>query len=142
MMPRSKLIGALTLDSKRIDVLNNLAYLLAIRKEKLPEARSLIDRAIDQAGPQGPLLDTRVVAKLASGQAADALADAYDAASEAHTAVPLFHLTQAYLLTGNRDAARKSMEDAITRGLNLKNVHPLEASSLQEMESQLQLLPR
>lgn len=128
---------AISLDGKRIDALNNLAYLLALRKKNLPEAHALIERAIAQAGPKGPLLDTRAIALLAAGQPAAALADVDNAVHETPSPVHYFHQARAYLGEGKREAAQASLDQARKLGLNLKSLHPLEAPTLEQLESQL-----
>ena len=49
--------------------LNNLAYLLALNGGSQAEALALIQRAIDQAGPDPEMLDTRALVYLKGGQA-------------------------------------------------------------------------
>jgi cellulose synthase operon protein C len=128
---------ALALDGTRVDALNNLAYLLALRKKNLAEAQTLIERAIAQVGPRGPFLDSRAIVELASGRQDAALADSERAASESASAVYFFHQARVRLVSGQPDAARASMQKALALGLTATTIHPLEAGAYQELEIRL-----
>ncbi len=89
-------------DGTRIDALNNLAYLLALRNKDLPEAQSLVGKAIALSGPRTSLLDSRAVVELAAGQSDAALADLQAAVSDGAAPVHLFHLARADVIRAAR----------------------------------------
>jgi tetratricopeptide (TPR) repeat protein len=125
---------ALVLDGTRVDALNNLAYLLGLRKKNLVEAQALIERAIAQGGPRGQFLDSRAVVELAAGRPDAALADSESAANESASPMHFFHQARVRLVSGQPDAARASMQKALALGLTATNIHPLEAAAYQELE--------
>ena len=129
---------ALALDGTRVDALNNLACILALRKKDLTKARSLVDNAIAQAGPRGALLDSRALVELAAGQSAAALADTENAVNEDPSAIHLFHQARARLSNGNKEKARDSFQSATAHGLTPAAVPPLEVAIFQELKSQLE----
>jgi tetratricopeptide (TPR) repeat protein len=129
---------ALALDDRtRIDALNNLAYLLALRNKDLPEAQSLVGKAIALSGPRTSLLDSRAVVELAAGQSDAALADLQAAVSDGASPVHLFHLARARILHGQLDDARASFKRALTSGLSEAGLNRLEASTFEELKVQL-----
>jgi tetratricopeptide (TPR) repeat protein len=129
---------ALALDRTKVEALNNLAYLLALRKKDLTEARSLVEKAIAQAGPRAAILDSRAVVELAAGKSDAALADSENAVSRDPSALHLFHQARGQLTSGKREAARDSFQNAIERGLTVAAIHPLEVATFQELKVQLE----
>ncbi|HEV7999990.1 MAG TPA: tetratricopeptide repeat protein, partial [Planctomycetaceae bacterium] len=129
----------LAVASTRIDALNNLAYILALRKKELPEARKLIDRALANGGPRGPLEDSLAMIELAMGNTDAALSDASQACSEDPNPVHLFHLARLQLSKGDRKAATDALKEARKGGLTPASLHPLERPTLTELETQLEL---
>ena len=106
--------------------LNNLAWLLAFQGGRGSEALDLINRAIAIEGRAPDLLDTRAVVEIAMGQSDPAIKDLEGTVAVSPSAVMYFHLAQAYLLAGNRDAAAKALEKATALGLEVDSLHPLE----------------
>ncbi|HEV8071781.1 MAG TPA: tetratricopeptide repeat protein [Planctomycetaceae bacterium] len=133
----SSLRRALALDGTRIEALNNLAYILSIRKKDLTEARALANKAVSQAGPLPAILDTLALVDLVSGQSRAAQADSARAVSDDPSALHLFHRAEAQLLGGNREAARDSLQKAINLGLTPALMHPLEVGRFQELRAML-----
>jgi cellulose synthase operon protein C len=127
----------LALASARVDALNNLAYILALRKKELPEARKLIDQALASGGPRGALEDSLAMIELAMGNTDAALSDASQACSEDPNPVHLFHLARLQMTKGDRKAATEALETARKRGLKPASLHPLERPTLTELETQL-----
>jgi cellulose synthase operon protein C len=125
-------------DGARIDALNNLAYLLALRKKNLTEAQSLVGRAIALAGPRTSLLDSRALVELAADQPSAALGDLETAVSDGAAPLHLFHLARVRMMNGELDGARSSLKKAIERGLTEESFNSLEASSFQELKAQLE----
>jgi Tfp pilus assembly protein PilF len=125
-------------DGARIDALNNLAYLLALRKKNLTEAQSLVGRAIALAGPRTSLLDSRALVELAADQPSAALGDLETAVNDGAAPLHLFHLARVRMMNGELDGARSSLKKAIERGLTEESFNSLEASSFQELKAQLE----
>ena len=129
---------ALGLDGTGIDALNNLAYLLAVRKKQLNEARLLVEKAITRAGPRTALLDTRAVVELAAGQSEAALADSEIAVSDVANPMHLFHQARVLLMNGRRDDARSSLNKALALGLASESLNTLEVAAFQDLTAQLE----
>jgi tetratricopeptide (TPR) repeat protein len=113
-------------DTAYVPSLNELAWLLALRGQQLDEARELIDRAIELAGPQPSLLDTRAVIELALGQPAKALADLQAVIDMQPAADRYFHLALAHRKLGHTVEAAESLKKAEEMQLRPETLHPLE----------------
>jgi tetratricopeptide (TPR) repeat protein len=118
--------------------LNNLAWLLAVRGEKLDEALNLVNRAIALEGSAPRLLDTRGLVYLALGRSAPALKDLTEAVALNPTPTLDFHLARAQMLADRRDAARASLRRAQVAGLDENAVDPLERKALQTLVASLE----
>lgn len=94
-------------------VSNNLAFHLA-QPATAAEARQLIERAIEELGPQPDLLDTRGLVYLAAGDSTRALQDLREAVLDPSPS-KLLHLACAELAAGDADAARRTLERARKR---------------------------
>ena len=114
--------------------MNNLAVLLALRHDKLDEAMTLINKAVEIAGPVGAMLDSRAIVYLALGDAEKSLADMTDALADAETPVRLFHQAQACQLAGQTDAAITAMGKALQKGLTKEKLHPLEIPAFDKLK--------
>jgi tetratricopeptide (TPR) repeat protein len=128
---------ALALDPNNVVALNNLAYLLGVRNKNRDEALAMINRAIEQAGPRGSLLDSRAVVKLALGRKGEALADAEAAVQDDPAPAHLFHQARLQLLSGQAAAAGKAWQQARQRQLTPAMLHALEADAYRETEREL-----
>jgi tetratricopeptide (TPR) repeat protein len=128
---------ALARDPSNALALNNLAFLLALRGGKVAEATRLIDRALEHAGPEAQLLDTRAVVRLAAGQAEQALGDLRRAIAQEPAASSHFHSAQALLLAKRPPAARASLAAARARGLTADTLHPLERPAYRRLLAEL-----
>jgi tetratricopeptide (TPR) repeat protein len=106
----------LALDPRDVVALNNLAWLLAVRLGQAEEALSLIQRAIEIAGPTAELLDTRALVYLASNQSDRAIKDLEDVIAQTPAASYYFHLAQAYQVAKNRGSAVKAIREAQNLG--------------------------
>jgi tetratricopeptide (TPR) repeat protein len=96
---------------------NNLSMILAWQKSHLDEALELIDKTIDRAGPQGPLLDTRAVVLIARHEPGRALENLESALAEKATPLRLFHEAWAYRENGNDEKAKECWQSARKAGL-------------------------
>lgn len=90
---------------------NNLAVLLALQGKKLDEADRLANQAIESAGPNSSLLDTRAMVRLARGKPREALADLEIAIADARTTSRALHLAQAYDQLNDRANAGKALDE-------------------------------
>lgn len=115
----------LAADPRNVMAANNLAVLLALRR-KGPEALEWSRQAIEQAGPQAPLLDTRGTAYLSAGQVKPALDDLEEAVAQHPTAPRYFHLARAYRAAKDHGAALLAYRKAKKLGLQANHLHPLE----------------
>jgi predicted Zn-dependent protease len=118
-------------------VLNNLAWLMALRDNDTTRALDYLNRAIKLSGPRAELLDTRgvIYTKLRQGQ--DAITDLTEAIKQEPSGVKYFHLAQAYLQAGKKPDAKKSFDEARAKGLLPNQLHPLEGQSYQQLVKDL-----
>src|SRR5262249_39612933 len=96
------------------DVLNNLAWLLALREPaRATEALELINHAIDVAGAVPSLVDTRSVVQIRAGQLDQAIVELDRArAMDPRNPSLALHLAWAYQGQGRLDEARKAFQQA------------------------------
>jgi tetratricopeptide (TPR) repeat protein len=128
----------LQLRPKDVVVLNNLATLLAERPGGAGEALALVDRAIDLAGPNASLLDTKGMALVYGGKAAEAVAWLKTAASGADSDPRFdFHLAVAYDRAGKTQEARQALSAARSRNLADQILTGKDQELLAELESRL-----
>jgi predicted Zn-dependent protease len=114
-------------DSGNVLARNNLAWLLACQKKRIPQALALVEEALARAGPQPTLLDTRALVLLEAGQAQEAVKILEGLVLESPNQPGFrFHLAQAHAANGNRQDARKAVLQAIRLGLKESILHPLE----------------
>jgi tetratricopeptide (TPR) repeat protein len=117
--------------------LNNLAWLLALQQGRGDEALKLINQSIDLDGPDPHRLDTRALAYLALGRPDDAAKDLEDVLAVRPTADAYFHLAQAHLKAGRRDAALTAFRSAKAAGLRAETLHPLERDAYRRLSRDL-----
>ena len=108
-----------------LEVLNNLAWLLAFQSGKEQEALEHINRAIDLAGSDATLLDTRAVVYLKQGKIDLALQDLHAAVElNPEKSILYFHLARALQMDNNEAEACAALQEAEQRGLKPENVDP------------------
>jgi tetratricopeptide (TPR) repeat protein len=117
--------------------LNNLAWLLAAREANDPQTLELINRAIEKAGPQPELLDTRAFVQLALKNHSGAREDLEKAAQAIPSATHYFHLARTHGLANDLPAAAAALNRARAAGLDPAGLHPLERPSYQRLVDQL-----
>jgi cellulose synthase operon protein C len=127
----------LSIDSKNIMALNNLACLLSYRHDQGIEALEYINRAIELVGPDAELLDTRGLVYLARKDTALALMDLKNAVDLKPTSVKQVHLAQAYWQDNNPEEAHRYWSLAIKDNLELKGIHPKERPGLLSFQEDL-----
>jgi tetratricopeptide (TPR) repeat protein len=101
-------------------VLNNLAWLLSDRPEASKEALQYIDKAIELAGPEGALLDTRGMILVRMGKLNEAITDLELAVEKAPDANHWLHLGYAQHQAKNSTDAQRSWQKA--KGLKEENL--------------------
>ncbi len=121
--------------SQRAIVSNNLAFHL-VEPATLPEARRLIDTAIEELGPLPDLLDTRGLVRLAGGESAGAVADLREACLQP-SAAKYLHLATAELAGGDERAAREALAKARAAGLERLAMSPADAARLRNLDKAL-----
>jgi tetratricopeptide (TPR) repeat protein len=120
-------------DAKNVAALNELAWLLALRGQQLDDAHELIQRAIDLAGPQIALLDTRANVELAIGQLEKALADMQTVIDAQPAANRYFHLAVAQHKLGRDAEAAETLKKAKPMQLGPNSLHPLERTAYADL---------
>jgi tetratricopeptide (TPR) repeat protein len=123
----------LTEQGRNFVALNNLSWLLALKPGKTKEALELINLAIDVAGPQPQLLDTRAVVYLAMDRSEPAITDLEQALADSPSAFRYFHLARAHRLAQRPEAAAQAFRKATEAGLELELLHPTERVAFREM---------
>ncbi len=114
--------------------LNNLALTLALQGKKLDESLSLINKAIEIAGPLASMKDTRASVYIAQGKAEEAINDIEEAIADAPTPVRLFHQAQALLLGNQKYAAVSTMQRAMKAGLKKEMLQDLEFPAFEKLQ--------
>jgi tetratricopeptide (TPR) repeat protein len=114
--------------------LNNLAWLLAVAEGKGAEALTIINQAIDRAGPMPGLLDTRALAYMATGRSDLAIKDLEAATAVGRPSPDMYlHLTQARLMAKDRKSADAAFRAAQAAGLDASSLHPLDKKTYDRM---------
>jgi len=118
--------------------LNNLAAVLAEVPGKEEEALSYIDQAIQLAGPQAALLDTKGTILLQDGRPSEAIGP-LDLAVSSSRPTPLyhFHLAVAHAGVGNTAEARKHFQQALSGQLERQLLTPSDKKFLEALKTQL-----
>src|SRR5262249_12343444 len=122
-----------------VDVLNNLAWILALRQpSQTHEALELIDHALEIQGPVPTLVDTRAVVLIQAGQIEKAIPILEEArnSNPGNASLPR-HLAWAYQQQGNADQARKALHDAEALGGKASICDPLERPFLDKLRRDL-----
>lgn len=124
-------------DKENAVALNNLAWLLALRKENTDEALDLISRAIARQGPDPELLDTRAGISRLTGDSQCAIEDLQEGIALSPSGAKYFHLAQAYLDSGDKESAVEALAKARALKLAETDLHPLEVADYQQLITKL-----
>ncbi len=128
----------LHVDPQSLPALNNLAWLLGMQNRETDEALSLIERAIEAAGPAPQLLDTRACILISQGRTRQASADLKQSIEDGgDSPTTLLHLAAAQLDDGDSEAARQTIEQAKAAGLSELLLHPLDRALLHRVKDSL-----
>lgn len=117
--------------------LNNLAWLTALQGDEGKTALDLINRAIEISGPIPDFLDTRGVAYVVAGESKLAIDDLEKAVAADSSPSKLVHLAQAWSKAGDQEKAKQYLDMAKIKGLDLKNLHPLEITAYRQLLDEL-----
>jgi predicted Zn-dependent protease len=113
---------------------NNLAWLLACQKKRIPDALTLMEEAIARAGPQATLLDTEALVFLEAGKVQEAVKILEALVVEAPQQPSYyFHLAQAHSANRNRQDAKRALLKAHSLGLKENTLHPLERQAFAQL---------
>lgn len=126
-------------DPHNVVALNNLAVLLALESRNLDEALQLVNTAIEHAGREGQILDSRASVYIALRRPNEALRDLEEAINENPEPIRLFHRAQAYFLLGRRQQAAESLNEAFERGLDADKLQIPERKALDELKKVVDL---
>lgn len=124
-------------DAEIVTVLNNLAYIVAVRDEKGEEALQMIQKAIDINGPMAELLDTRGVVQIALNKPEEAIQDIEAALVESPDWLKFLHLAVAHLRANRNEAVADAYREAERIGLNEKHIPPLERKFYVEVKQMI-----
>lgn len=129
---------ALRVDPRNVVTLNNLATILGERRDRASEALELIDRALDIAGAQPALLDTKGTILLTLDRADEAL-PLLESAASAPNPDPRFrlHLALAYHKVGMVAKSQEHWELALKSGLDDQVLTDSDRVMRNEIESAL-----
>jgi len=114
-------------------VLNNLAWLLGQADDTLLRALRLINEAIDLAGADGGLLDTRGIIEVRKRNYSDAINDLTEAVAQSPRPARWMHLALAQYRAGNPSEAQRSWTKAKKAGLNPAALSHVEKAWYQEL---------
>jgi tetratricopeptide (TPR) repeat protein len=128
------------LNPRDVAALNNLALLLTEKAGGREEALELVDRAIEIAGCEMGLLDTKGAILLSAGHAEQAVTW-LEAAARDESADPRhrFHLALAYRDLGDLDRARTEMRRAVERDLDRQPLTPVDRRMLEKLRAEVGL---
>ena len=98
----------------------------------------LINRAFQQAGSIGALLDSRAMIHLARGDWESALEDMKVALADEPSGTRYFHLAQALLMGGKKQEAQEAFQKSKDFGLTVDQLQPIERPSYRKLREALQ----
>ncbi len=124
----------------RATALNNLAFLLAMKKQDLDQALEGVNEAIEIIGPISDILDTRALVYSHRGDYAAAVKDLQLAVKMGATASKYFHLAAALLGAGDEAAAVQAWEQAELRGLSAEALPDVEIPDFEATQQKIEAI--
>jgi cellulose synthase operon protein C len=124
-------------DPKNYLAYNNLGVLLSFAGGKSDEALAHINRAIELAGPQPLLLDSRAVIHLSRNEAQQALEDLASISADKLDPVWVFHKARALWMTDQIKEAAAALAEARNQGLDISKIDPPERPRFDELQKRL-----
>ncbi|MBL8821530.1 MAG: tetratricopeptide repeat protein [Planctomycetia bacterium] len=128
----------LEINPKNPVALNNLAWHLREKPDAFDEAMQLIDKAIEQAGPDGALLDTRGMILCINNKQREALKDISEAVDKSPTATHLLHMAFIQDKSGNRFEAERYWKKVLASKLDPETLSVSDRKLYQEISKQFQ----
>jgi tetratricopeptide (TPR) repeat protein len=117
--------------------LNNVAVLQALQGLRLDESLTLVNRAMELAGRQGSMLDSRATVYIAMNSPEKAIEDMKDAIADSKTPERFFHQAQAYVLAGDNAKAKASFDEALKKGLRKELLQLPEVPAFEKLQRSL-----
>jgi len=114
-------------------VLNNLAWLLSVHAQRHDDAEKMVDQAIEIAGPNASLLDTRATILLNQKRTDEAIEALRESVAQNDTPLTQYHLAQALHQGNDSRAARLHFRKATLAGLTVEKIHALEKDVFLEL---------
>jgi tetratricopeptide (TPR) repeat protein len=125
---------------QRGTVVNNLAYLRAVRGATDDDTLRLVDTAAKLIGPHPSVLDSRAMVHLAQGQCSRAIDQLEKATSfGVDSGLYYFHLALAHQCASDRSSARRAIEEADEKGFSRQQLGVSEQQRYQQLENWLAL---
>jgi tetratricopeptide (TPR) repeat protein len=119
---------------------NNLSFLLAMMNQDLDQALAGVNEAAQIIGPISDVLDTRGLVYLRRGEFPQAIEDFQAAVKVNATASKYFHLAEALLAAGDKDAALAAWKEAQARGISAEKVPEVERPDFEKVLQQMNAL--
>jgi tetratricopeptide (TPR) repeat protein len=129
--------GLLDRNDRNVLALNNLAWFQSFDPAGRRSSLELINRAMQLAGPDPELLDTRAVIQLNLDSPREAIRDLEQALKENNTPSLWFHLSLAQNRVGDKAAAAESLRNADQAGLDPGALHPFEKADYEKLVKSL-----
>jgi tetratricopeptide (TPR) repeat protein len=129
--------GLLVRNNRNVLALNNLAWFQSFDPVGRRESLDLINRALQLAGPDPELLDTRAVIQLNLDSPREAIRDLEQALKENSTPSLWFHLSLAQSRVGDKSAAAESLRNADQAGFDPGTLHPFEKADYEKLMKSL-----
>jgi tetratricopeptide (TPR) repeat protein len=119
---------------------NNLSFLLAMMNQDLDQALAGVNEAAQIIGPISDVLDTRGLVYLRRGEFSQAVEDFRAAVKVNATASKYFHLAEALLAAGDKDAALAAWKEAEARGISAETIPEAERPDFEKTLEQMSAL--
>ena len=129
--------GLLDRNDRNVLALNNLAWFQSFDPAGRRASLDLINRAVQLAGPDPELLDTRAVIQLNLDNPREAIRDLEQALKENNTPSLWFHLSLAQNRVGDNAAAAESLHNADQAGFDPGALHPFEKAAYEKLVKSL-----
>lgn len=126
---------ALALNPRNVVTLNNLAMLMASAREDLDKALEYAQQALDIAGSQPTLLDTKATVLIEMKRSSEAIEVLHEALYDLRTDPRyLLHLAVAHLRQGQEQDARKRYQEALDHDLDSELLAEIDLRYRKELE--------
>lgn len=117
---------------------NNLGFVLASTGQRVEEAQTMIDQAVDVYGPSEDILDTRAVVRMAGKNYDGAVEDMTLATRLSRDPIKFFHLAVANMLAGNTEAALDAWGRAQQLGITKEKLPLMEQPDFERIRGEIE----